>query len=184
MNKKTEAVIEAMLFAHGEPLAIKKISETLKLDEEKIREAIGKLEEKYRKEESGLSLVFNKDAVKLASAGEASSFIEKLIKDDFDENLTPAAMETLTIAMYLAPVSRAEIDFIRGVNSGFMLRALLMRGLLERRSDPKRPYIYLYEPTFKLFEFLGISKKEELPEYEKYHAILKSHKEKEANEGK
>ncbi|MFA5172989.1 MAG: SMC-Scp complex subunit ScpB [Candidatus Paceibacterota bacterium] len=176
-KKNLEAIIEGILFAHGEAVSLEKIAKTVKKDEAEIKNALKNLEEKYKSEGSGIALVYQKDKVKLISAPEVGSYIEKMIKEDFDENLTPATLETLTIAIYLAPVSRAEIDFIRGVNSGFMLRALLMRGLLERKPDPKRPYIYLYEPTFNLLQYLGVKKMEDLPEYEKYHNILKSHEE-------
>ncbi|MDD4761491.1 MAG: SMC-Scp complex subunit ScpB [Candidatus Pacebacteria bacterium] len=176
-NKNLEAIIEGILFAHGEAVSLEKIAKTAKKNESEIKNSLKNLEEKYKDKNSGISLLYQKDKIKLISAPEVGSYIEKMIKEDFDENLTPATLETLTIAVYLAPISRAEIDFIRGVNSGFMLRALLMRGLLERRPDPKRPYIYLYEPTFNLLQYLGIKKVEDLPEYEKYHNILKSHEE-------
>ena len=63
-----------------------------------------------------------------------------------------------------------------------MLRSLLLRGLISRKPDPKRSYIYLYEPTFDLLKFLGISSIKDLPDYEKYHNLLKTYQEKENNE--
>jgi len=172
-EKKLTGILEAVLFAHGEPLSFKKLSKTLKKSEDEIKKAAEELKSGYQDENSGLTLVFHKNSIKLVSSPAAGIYVEKLIKEEMDENLSPASLETLTLVLYLAPVSRAEIDYIRGVNSGFMLRALMMRGLLERKPDPKRPYIYIYEPTFKLLEFIGISKAEEIPEYEKYHNILK-----------
>ncbi|MBI2099909.1 MAG: SMC-Scp complex subunit ScpB, partial [Candidatus Vogelbacteria bacterium] len=71
----------------------------------------------------------------------------------------------LTIVLYKGPLTRAEIDYIRGVNSSFILRHLSIRGLVERIPNPKDARSFLYRPTFDLFQHLGLSKIEELPEY-------------------
>jgi len=180
--KNLSAIIEALLFIHGEPLSFSKLAKLTKKSENEIKESATFLTASLKDENSGLFLLENDDSLELSTKPEFSSFIEDLIKDDFESNLSPASLEALTIISYLAPISRAEIDYIRGVNSSFMLRSLLLRGLISRKPDPKRSYIYLYEPTFNLLKFLGISSVKDLPNYEKYHNLLKTYQEKENNE--
>ena len=118
----------------------------------------------------------------MRSTGEVAVLISKLLeeitKQEFTEALTPASLETLSIVMYSGPISRADIEYIRGVNSSFTLRALLMRGLAERETDPKRGNAYLYKASFELLRHLGLSKNEDLPDYPKYKdLVLHFHKE-------
>ena len=82
------------------------------------------------------------------------------------KDLGKAALETLTIILYRAPVSKGELDYIRGVNSSFILRNLLVRGLVERSINPNDKRSFVYRPTFDLLSHLGIAKIEDLPEYE------------------
>lgn len=166
MTNNLTASLEALLFAYGEPLNVEKIAKILKADEEKVKSAIKDLEKKLKEENGGLRLIFQNEAVQLATKPEFSRFLEDFIKEEFRENLTPAALETLSLTAYLGPISRAKIDYFRGVNSSFILRSLLMRGLIERIDSKSRGY--LYQPSFDLLKHLGLSKSEELPDYEKY----------------
>ena len=75
-------------------------------------------------------------------------------------------METLSIVLYRGPVRKSEIDYIRGVNSATILRNLLVRGLVERKTDENNQRSFFYLPTFELLSYLGISELKELPEYE------------------
>ena len=86
-------------------------------------------------------------------------------KEELNRDLSKASLETLSIVLYKNGVSRSEIDYIRGVNSSFTLRALSVRGLVERILDPKDNRRYLYRPSFELFSFMGIKSVQELPEY-------------------
>ena len=81
-------------------------------------------------------------------------------------------METLSIVTYAGPMTRAELEYIRGVNSSFTMRNLLIRGLIERYPDPKRTNVFIYKPSFDLLKHIGISKVEDLPEYEKFQALI------------
>ena len=99
---------------------------------------------------------------------------EKLAKEEFKEDLTPAALETLSVVAYLGPMPRSMIDYVRGVNSSFMLRNLLMRGLVERTLSEKRKNVYEYRVSFDFLKHMGIGTIGELPEYEKYKNILAS----------
>ena len=164
--------LEALLFIYGEPLEVKKIAQILGLKDLEIKEGLVLLEEELKKEERGLMLVQDKDKIQLATKPEFSKLLEDITKQEFTEALTPAALETLSIVAYAGPITRADLEYIRGVNSSFTLRALLMRGLVERAVDPKRANAYLYSASFDLLRHLGLSKNEELPEYPKYKSLV------------
>jgi segregation and condensation protein B len=95
------------------------------------------------------------------------------VKEELTEDLTPASSETLAIISYLGPISRAKIEYLRGVNSSLILRNLTMRGLIEKVSDDNRSSAFLYRITFDLMKHLGIEKKEDLPDYEKFSELSK-----------
>ena len=166
------AQLETLLFIYGEPIGVKKIAKILKAEVEKVEEVIEAFKEKLASDDRGLSLVLDDGKVQMVTKPEFSRLFEDLIKDELTEALTPAALETLSIIAYGGPLSRSIIDYIRGVNSTFILRALLIRGLIERHSDPKRPNAYIYSPSFELLKHLGLSKTEELPEYNKFKEIV------------
>jgi segregation and condensation protein B len=170
---KVSAAVEAILFVYGEPMETKKIARLLKTDEANVKEALKNLEQEFSNESRGLKLVFSGDKVQLATKPDFASFLEDFVKEEFKENLTPASLETLSLIIYLGPISRPQIDYYRGVNSSFILRSLLIRGLIDRHPDPKRANIFLYEASFDLLKYLGLSKAEDLPEYEKFKQMTK-----------
>ncbi len=158
-----EAQIEAVLFWRAEPVAIKKLAQTLDRPEDEIKQTLNELELKLR--DRGVRLIFKDDEAMLGTAPEAADLIKQLTTEEFSRDLGKASLETLTIVLYKGPLTRAEIDYIRGVNSSFILRHLSIRGLVERIPNPKDARSFLYRPTFDLFQHLGLSKIEELPEY-------------------
>lgn len=171
MNKLVSQ-LEALLFIYGDPLEFKKIVQILKAEEEEVRKAVKILAEELEKEGRGLSLMEDKDKIQLTTKPEFAKLLESVIKEELHENLTPAALETLSIVAYAGPLSRAELEYIRGVNSSFTLRNLLIRGLIERSPDPKRTNVFLYNPSFDVLRHLGISKAEDLPEYERFKSLI------------
>ncbi len=177
-NSKIIGAIESILFVYGEPMNAKKIAKILnrknkqKIKESEVKEILEKLSQKYSAEDEGLTLIISGDNVQLTTKPEFSSILEEFIKDEFKEQLTPASLETLALISYLGPLSRMQIDYYRGVNSSFILRNLLIRGLVERFSDSQKSLGYLYKPSMDLLKYLGISRIEELPEYEKFKLIV------------
>ncbi len=159
-----ENKLEAILFWKGEPISKKKLGEFLRVSEEEINEAIQKLKESL--ESMGIVLMEKDNEVMLGTAPELSDLIENLQKEELNKELSKASLETLSIVLYKNGVTRAEIDYIRGVNSSFTLRALSIRGLVEKITDPKDSRRYLYKPTFELLSFMGVKTVEELPDYE------------------
>ncbi len=96
----------------------------------------------------------------------------KLLKDEFTEALTPAAVETLSIIAYGGPVTRSVVDYIRGVNSSFILRTLLLRGLIDRVLDLHHGNAYVYQASFDMLKHLGLDKAESLPDYQVLRDIV------------
>jgi segregation and condensation protein B len=160
-----ESKIEGLLFYKGEEIEIKKLSNLLKVSLEEVEESLTILEEKLKN--SGLVLLRKDQSVILAINNELSPIIESIRKEEITKDLSKASLETLSIILYKPNTTRAEIDYIRGVNSSFILRNLLVRGLIEKTIDPKDRRRVLYKPTFEIISFMGISKIEELPNYEK-----------------
>ncbi|MBI4120648.1 MAG: SMC-Scp complex subunit ScpB [Parcubacteria group bacterium] len=155
--------IEAILFHKAEPLTLRELARLLNVGEKEIEGALSLLESSLT--DRGISLLRKDDEVMFATAPEMSSLIEKINKEELSKDLGKASLETLTIILYRGPLSRSDIDYIRGVNSSFILRSLLVRGLIERIPNPEGARSFLYRPTFDLLAHLGVAKVEELPEY-------------------
>lgn len=161
--------IEAIIFFKNEPVSLKFLSDTLRLNKEDIVSAINKLQEEYK--DRGIVVVSDGEFVSLGTHPSESPLIEQLQRDEYAHELGRAGLETLSIILYKAPVSRREIDYIRGVNSSYILRNLLVRGLVERK-ESKTERGYSYTPTLELLRHLGITRIEDLPSFEEAHKRL------------
>ncbi|MFA6552067.1 MAG: SMC-Scp complex subunit ScpB [Candidatus Paceibacterota bacterium] len=158
-----DAKIESVLFWKGEPTKIKKLAEIFGVSEDEAIEAVKKLEQNLAGR--GLRIVVKDGEAMLGTAPEVSDIIEKLTKEELIKDLGRAGLETLSIILYRGPIARKEIDYIRGVNSNFILRNLLIRGLIEKIQNKEDQRSFLYKPTFALLQHLGVSKLEDMPEY-------------------
>jgi segregation and condensation protein B len=173
-NTQTPSLIarlEALLFVYGELLSIKKAAEVLGVKKEEISEAAKQLSDALATRGSGLTVMVHDDSLQLATRPEHAALLQAVIKAELNESLTPASLETLAIITYAGPIARAEIDYIRGVNSSYTLRALALRGLVDRETDPQRANVYLYRPSADLVRHLGITKLEELPDYQRLRGV-------------
>ncbi|MBI2100921.1 MAG: SMC-Scp complex subunit ScpB [Candidatus Vogelbacteria bacterium] len=159
-----EEKLEALLFWKTEPQRVSKLAETLAVGESEIKTGLEDLTAKLS--DRGIRLVVKDDEVALGTAPELGELLERLAKEELSTDLGRAGLETLTIVLYRGPVAKSEIDYLRGVNSSFTLRHLLVRGLIEKKSNPNDARSSLYQPTFELMSLLGLVRLEELPEYE------------------
>jgi len=171
-----EQKIEAILFWRGEPMTRKKLSEILEVGQNEINEGIEKLKEnlvnrgivlveKPASTREDLSTRGGENELTLGTNTEISELIEKLQKEELNKELSKASLETLSILLYKNGTTRAEIDYIRGVNSSFILRALSVRGLVEKSVDTNDSRRFIYKPSLNLLSFMGIKSIEELPEF-------------------
>lgn len=176
-----DAKIESILFYKGEPVSHKELASILKVDIAQVKEAITVLRDRVSNigmnGASGLSIIENGDEVGLFTTPEASDLIENLRKDELSKELSKAALETLSIIMYGKDVSRSDIDYIRGVNSSFIIRNLLIRGLVEKKDNSNDLRKNMYVPTLALLSYMGVSELSELPDFEQIRAKLTDSKE-------
>jgi segregation and condensation protein B len=166
--------IEAILFWKGEPMKLKKLADMFDVSVDDIKFGINTLKEGLQNR--GVALIEKEDEVMLATAPEFSEIIENLTKEELSRDLGKASLETLSIVLYQGPIKRSEIDYIRGVNSQFILRNLLVRGLIDKITDPKDARTFVYKPSFELLAHLGVKSIEELPEYEAVRNDIESFK--------
>lgn len=162
---KLRSIIESILFVSGEPLKIQKLAKVTGANLTEVKGAISELTLEYASGR-GFILMKKEDQIQLVSNPENAEYISYLIKGEIQENLSQAALETLSIAAYRGPISRADIEVIRGVNSSFTIRALLLRGLLERVENTEGNRGYLYKISFDFMKKLGIDDVSKLPDFE------------------
>jgi segregation and condensation protein B len=167
--------IEAYLFFQGEPVTVKNLSKVLDLNIDDIESGLSILSKKTDTD-AGIVLIRYDDMITLGTHVDVNDFIEKIIKDDLQKDLGKSSLETLAIILYQGPVKRADIDYVRGVNSQFILRNLLIRGLITRVDDPADERAFLYRPSLELLAFLGITDIKQLPDFEEVVNKLSSFK--------
>jgi segregation and condensation protein B len=173
-----EQQVEAILFWKGEPLSIKELSKLLRQTEDSVRSAIHNLQAHLLNR--GIILMKtgkteNKnEEVMLGTSPEASKLIEQITKEELTKDLGKAALETLSVILYKGPVKRSDIDYIRGVNSTFILRNLLIRGLVEKKQAPDDARASVYSASFELLAHLGVAEIKNLPNFELVQEELKN----------
>ena len=159
-----EKNIEALLFVSGEGMNVSKISEILGKKDCEIEDSLIVLKSHLEKDHY-LAILRDGDRVSLVTSAEASKIVEDFAKEEFSGELTKSGLETLAVIAYKGPIKRSEIDYIRGVNSSFMLRNLLIRGLIERVRDQKDQRSYVYRISADFLKFLGLTSISDLPDY-------------------
>jgi len=160
-----ESIIEGILFASGEPVAVSRIALCLGVDEAAVTEAASALRDRYVFERRGIRLVFLDKAIQLCSAPEYSDYIRLTLETRKQPMLSQQALEVLGIVAYFQPVTKIYIEQIRGVDSSYTVGLLQERGLIEtcgRLSVPGRPLLYRTTPAF--LRTFGIKSLDELPE--------------------
>jgi segregation and condensation protein B len=160
-----EQTIESLLYFQGEPMEVVDIAKITKQNEDAVRVSLTTLQENLTTR--GIRLILTETSAELRTAPEASDIIEDLIKNEIHKDIGKAGLETLAIVIYRGPLSRRDIDYIRGVNSSYILRNLQIRGLVERQENKADSRSYLYTATPELLAHLGIQQASELPEFER-----------------
>ncbi len=158
--------IESILFISTKPVTIKELAKLGKRSVDEVEVALEELINKYNQTSSGINIIINNNYVEMAASAENSYLLESFVKHEVTSELTQPQLEALTIIAYRAPVTKSEIEQIRGVNCSIILRNLMVKGLVQESYD-KRAKVEKYIITHKFMEHLGISQVEELPEYDK-----------------
>lgn len=166
----TETIIEAVLFYRGEPITVAELARIAKTTEPAIHEALASLATALA--ERGIRLIREGKYASLATAPEAAPTIEALRREELEGPLGKAGLETLSVIIFNGPVSRADIEYVRGVNCSSILRSLTMRGLVERIENPKDKRGYLYQTTPELPAALGVASTKDIPGYAEMRASI------------
>lgn len=160
-----KAVLEGLLFVVGEDgLTIEQIEDVLNVDEESAKSIIMELKKDYEDESRGLRIDFLGNRFKITTKFEHKEYYQKLLENPETNFLSQAALETLAIIAYNEPITRVQIDNIRGVGSTSIIRKLVAKGFIKEsgRSElPGRPI--LYETTHEFLDYFGLASIEELP---------------------
>lgn len=159
-----KSIIESILLIHGDPVSAGFLAKVTKKKTEEVLAVLEELKGEY--ETKGLRILKKDDEYQFGTAPENAEILDQMIKSEFSEELSKAALETLTIVAYKGPLTRIDIEHVRGVNSSFILRNLLMRGLVERIENPRDARSYIYRVSFDTLKYLGLEKVEDLPDFQ------------------
>jgi len=160
--------IESLLFISAKPMAASQLADLLKMDKKEIIKNADELLADYKNNQAGVQIIKDGFKYQMVSAPDNAKIIQEFIKDETTGELSRPSLETLTIIAYRGPVSKIDLDRIRGVNCALILRNLLLRGLIEGKFDKKKNETY-YTATFDFIRFIGLSSVCELPDYERLH---------------
>jgi segregation and condensation protein B len=160
--------LEALLFTSAKPLKITTLVKTLGAKKEAIEQSLTAIETRFSGEQSGIQVLHHDGQVQFVTHPDEGEIIKTFYKQEVGGELTRPSLETLTIIAYRGPITKPEIEQIRGVNCTLILRNLLIRGLISERDDKERLQP-VYSVTPKFVRHLGISSLKELPEYEVLH---------------
>ena len=170
-SKKTmKSALETMMFMWGEPLEVKDAAEVLEAEKKEVRELFRELQAEYEQEGRGIRVRETGDAFSFVTFVENDLFVKKLCTPVRVRRLSQAALEVLAIIAYRQPVTRSEIDSIRGIKSERVIDGLIDKGLVEvtgRSEAVGRPLIYSTTKEFlRKFGFASLKDLPEVPEYE------------------
>lgn len=160
--------IESILFVASKPLTLASIAKAVGKNMHEVEEAIENLKLKYNAAESGIHIFGDGNTIRMGTHPENESAIDKFVKDEVAGELTKAQLETLTVIAYRGPITRPELEQIRGVNCSVILRNLMIRGLVEQIEDSSAllpPYVL----TVTALSHLGVASVTDLPDYDVLH---------------
>lgn len=159
--------IEAILFAAAKPIKLSALQKVLGSSQETVREAVDDITARYNIERSGINLIEHEGALQFVSNATVGKDVAKFLRVEASGALTRPSLETLTIISYRAPITKPEIEMIRGVNCSLILRNLLIRGYIEERQDASRLQP-VYTLSHDFLRALGIKRVQDLPEFEAF----------------
>ena len=161
-----QAALEGLLFVIGdEGLSINDIADVLEINEAQAKEFINQLKNELSHEKRGIKLEYFGEKYKLTTKAEHAKYFEKLVESEQNHKLSDSALEVLSIIAYSGPITRVNIDKIRGVSSAYTVRKLVLKNLIEecgKSDDPGRPT--LYKITNQFLNYFGLGSTKELPE--------------------
>jgi len=167
-------ILESLLFVNEKPIAIKELAEVLAEDKKEIITALEELSAEYAERECGISIVKVAGGFQMCSHPDNSEWVKKMFREKNKQKLSGASLEAVAIIAYKQPITRTEIEAIRGVNSDGVVRHLLAWGLVKeagRKEVPGRPFLYI--TTRKFLEYFGLNSLKDLPCLEEFTEFSK-----------
>ncbi len=158
--------LESLLFVAVKPLSVKELGAFLDAKTKVIEEALEELANDYKNAERGISLIKNNNQYQITSAAENAALVQEFLKSETSGELSQPSLEALSIIAYRGPISKLELEKIRGINCSLIIRNLLMRGLIEEKFEKSKNENY-YTVTHDFIRFLGIGSISDLPDFEK-----------------
>ncbi len=164
---KLDAQLEAVLFVSGEAVTLRALATACETSLEEIENALTELERRLS-EGGGLSLIRHDQTVELVTHVEAATIVRRVLQLEAQAELSRASLEALSILAYRGPLTRPELEQIRGVQSSIILRNLMLRGLVEAREEARlgQP---VYQVTLDFLKYLGLTRLEALPDFLSLH---------------
>lgn len=166
MNLQSQ--IESILFVASKPLSARQIAKSLGQKTPDVELALEDLKAKYNQSTSGLRILHEGENYQMATNPDNSAAVDLFIKDEAAGELTKPQLETLTVVAYRGPITRPELEQIRGVNCAIILRNLLMRGLVEEEEKSEK-LLPTYVLSMEAMRHLGVSSATELSDYDSLH---------------
>lgn len=160
--------IESILFLAAKPLMLKRLAQLVEVEPEVVAKTLEEIQATWNKPDSGLRLLQQGKEYQLVTSPDNSKLVAQYLQEEVTGELTRPSLEALTIIAYRGPVTKPELEQIRGVNCSLILRNLLIRGLIQEEVDTKTKMIK-YSVTLDFLKFLGLQNMSELPEYERLH---------------
>lgn len=160
-------MIEAVLFAAAKPIKLSDLRKHLDVSEEVVREAIDSIATRFNVDGSGIHLMEQNGSVQLVSNANVGEAVAKFLKKEAFGSLTRPSLETLTIIAYRGPITKPEIEIIRGVNSSLILRNLLIRGFVTEEQDRERLQP-VYNVSHEFLQAIGVNRLDALPDYDAF----------------
>lgn len=164
-NQKLKSILESLLFVSGEPVKLAKLAKTCQVEKKEVEQALDEMEKSEKNGSGGLRIIRNGDSAQLGTSPENAGYVSQLISGEISSDLSKSALEALAIVAYRGPITRVRIEAIRGVNCSYVLRNLLVRGLVERKETADIRG-YLYEISFEFLKSLGLQNIKDLPDWE------------------
>ena len=163
-----KGIIEGLLYVQGDlGLTIEQVSNILEITNEESKQLILSLKQDYIDQNRGLRINYLGNSFKLTTKEEHKEYFKKLLENPKNNTLSNAALETLAIIAYNEPLTRGEVDEIRGVDSVYVLRRLLAKGLIKECGKSEKPgHPILYKTTDEFLDYFGLSSKDDLPKVE------------------
>ncbi len=166
METSLEAQLESILFVSGQALSLRRLAKLCGRGRAEVEVVLEKIRAKFNRPDSGIHILINGDEVRMVINPENAVVVEDLIKAEVNSELTKPQLETLTIIAYRGPITKLEIEQIRGVNCGLILRNLIIKGLVEVKEN-KISENNVYRMSSKFMQHLGITDVKQLPDYDK-----------------